>query len=122
MTHANTVVIPLPPSTNGLFSNVRNGGRVVTVKYKNWRAEAGWILRKAQAERIVFPIPGPCWFWAKIELPVKDRGDIDNRHKAAIDLLVSLGLTPDDKWQWRAIQERCEDVDAGTARLSWGLI
>ena len=54
------------------------------------------------------PIAGPYRF--TIQLPQKMRGDVDNRTKLAADLLVELGVTPDDRHAISVKAERCADV------------
>lgn len=44
-----------------------------------------------------------------IHLPKNMRGDIDNRAKSAIDLLVSLGATPDDKHLIKLVMTKTAD-------------
>ena len=81
--------IPIPPSTNGLFATVGRR-RVITSAYRGWRERAGWELTISKSK----PVTGP--YKLTILLPARMRGDLDNRVKATSDLLVSLGLTPDD--------------------------
>lgn len=90
------VTIPTPPSVNSLFGNRAKGragkGRFVTKKYRAWRVEAGKELMTQR--RKLTPVSGAYRIY--ITLP-KIRGDADNRSKAVLDLLVSHGLTDDDR-------------------------
>ena len=92
---AHWLTIPPPPSVNALFANAAGKGRVRSARYKQWAIAAGWRL---QSQRSNWPTiaPGQSYCIA-LRLPVDYRSDIDNAGKAPIDLLVSLGVVPDDK-------------------------
>lgn len=82
-----------PPSTNALYRNAPRVGRVKTRDYKTWLNAAGWQLK----EQRVGHVSGPYFLHLALARPKdKRRRDIDNRIKAASDLLVSLGITDDD--------------------------
>ena len=103
------ITLPLPPSTNHLYANVRGIGRVKTVRYKQWiKAADGYLLAQ---KRDLTPIAGP------VELTVfinpKTRGDTSNRIKAAEDYLVSRELTDDDIHTWKVSCERTQFVPEG---------
>lgn len=85
--------LPLAPSTNALFANAEKG-RVKTASYKSWRNGAGLVLNVQKCKPL--PVRSPYLFVATVEIDRK--GDIDNRVKATIDLLVGAGLVPDDRW------------------------
>ena len=84
------VHLPLAPSTNNLFINVPRRGRVPSTRYKTWRQAAGWDLESQQPHAIAGPVD------VEIALPIKMQGDIDNRAKAPLDLLVTHKLIDDD--------------------------
>ena len=114
-----TFTIPLPPSSNNLFANSRNGGRFISPKYKAWREEAGWAIRKAQASwdqaqwtmaKSLFAGGGHT---LRISIPEDARGDASNRIKAAEDLLVSLRITADDSKAQGVQVERDGSVPKG---------
>ena len=98
--------ITIPPSTNGLFATVGRR-RVITSAYRQWRERAGWELTISKSK----PVTGP--YKLTILLPARMRGDLDNRVKATSDLLVSLGLTPDDHQAVSVHAERSRDVLPG---------
>lgn len=79
-----TLKLPPPPSTNALYS----GRRFKTASYKAWINEAGWELKMQHWQ----PVKGA--FELLVQLP--GRGDLDNL-KAVPDLLVSMGVIPDDR-------------------------
>jgi Holliday junction resolvase RusA-like endonuclease len=85
------IEIPRPPSVNGLYRNVAGRGRVKTLRYRTWIRAAG---NEINAQRPLEPISGP--YVAEITVD-KGRADLDGLAKGPLDLLVALGLTPDDK-------------------------
>ena len=99
--------LPLPPSTNGAYVNRPGKGRARSAKHAAWKREAGWLIKIAKPGKIA----GPYRF--TILLPIGMRGDISNRVKLAEDLLVELGVTPDDRHAIRSYPVRCADVPAG---------
>ena len=101
--------LPIPPSSNNLYAG--KSRRFKTPAYKRWIEEAGWQLRDIK----VRPVKG--WYRLHIRLPVKMRGDNDNRHKALSDLLVRHGLTPDDNRCWDSRQTRDHNVKPKTCQF-----
>lgn len=82
-------VIPTPPSVNAMRATVK-GRQVLTREWRKWKVEAASWIHDA-------PRMGTGPFRITIELPVKLRGDIDNRAKAPLDLLQAQGVIDDDK-------------------------
>jgi Holliday junction resolvase RusA-like endonuclease len=79
-----------PPSVNALFYNRKSGGRGKTLVYRNWQ-------RDALTELSLHPhwhVPGRVA--VRIQVGAA-RGDIDNRVKATLDLLVRAGRIMDDR-------------------------
>ncbi len=97
--------VPLPPPANNAFVNVPGVGRVRSSAYKAWTESAGLIIKSKKAS----PIEGA--YSVTIVLPRKTRGDVDGRIKGILDVLVSLGLTPDDK--------HCEEVTCRRGDISY---
>jgi crossover junction endodeoxyribonuclease RusA len=85
------IKLPVSPSVNSLFRNVRGKGRVKTGAYKAWITEAGL---KLNLQRPV-PVLGPVHI--TIRVPDTSRADLDNLAKGPIDLLVAHGLIDDDR-------------------------
>jgi Holliday junction resolvase RusA-like endonuclease len=84
--------IPTPPSTNHLFRTA-GARRVKTDPYKAWLTEAGWEIRRQRVPLTLGPVA--------VTLTVQrltrgGRADIDNRIKAALDLLVKQCVIGDD--------------------------
>ena len=90
--HGFSISIPVPPSVNHMHKSGR-GYRYSTAEYRNWQRSAGWeVLRQK-------PVPlTACRYEVELTLPAKLRGDIDNRIKPVLDLLVKLGVVPDDRF------------------------
>ena len=99
--------LPLPPSVNGMYRNVRGRGRVATKALKQWKFDAAWEITLQDAVPIRVP------YNLALYLPPKMRGDIDNRVKGVSDILVAFGLIPDDRHAQRVSSERSEDVKPG---------
>jgi Holliday junction resolvase RusA-like endonuclease len=97
----------IPPSVNSIFFNRPKGkGRGKTLAYRNWRAIADRELRDQPS----WHVPG------KVVIKIRvgpARGDIDNRIKATLDLLVCAGRIEDDKHVAFVSAER--DTFAGTS-------
>jgi Holliday junction resolvase RusA-like endonuclease len=85
------LLLPVPPSANGLFANRAAGGRHRVKVYDEWRLEAGWSLQMQRPGRIAGP------YILEITIPRGVGGDLDNRIKPISDLLVSLRVIDDDK-------------------------
>jgi crossover junction endodeoxyribonuclease RusA len=102
-----TLVLPLPPSVNAAYRNVRGKGRAKTQKYRDWEADAGVYLMQ-QREWKSQKVNGS--YELDIRLPENIKGDIDNRIKCVSDLLVSVGAVEDDKHARRVSIERHADV------------
>lgn len=86
--------IPVPPSLNNLFANVkgeRGGGRTLTDRYKTWRNAAGWVVNSQRPN----PVRGP----VNLTIVIEDggsRADLDNLIKPLADLLVAHALIDGD--------------------------
>ena len=84
------VHLPKPPSSNGLFLNLKRGGRAKTEQYKAWIAWAGHELNRQASEKVSGPI--------RVRIIVdKGRADLANLEKATTDLLVRHKLIDDDR-------------------------
>lgn len=88
--------IPLPPTVNNLYANVPGKGRVKSETYRIWKNAAAWDMRLSGGTRTRtwHPIMGR----VAVTLIVGRycRGDIDNRAKGALDLLVDMAVIGDD--------------------------
>jgi crossover junction endodeoxyribonuclease RusA len=88
-----TITLPMPPSLNNIFVNVRGRGRVPSKKYCAWKKIAGWALI-AQSPR---KIDGPVTIAMRLARPTAN-SDLDNRIKPLLDLLVIHGVITDDRY------------------------
>lgn len=90
-----TLTLPLAPSTNGLYATrkkpgPRQWGRRKSEKYMKWIGDAGWTLKMQKPPKFVGSVA------IAICVPKDMRGDIDNRCKATMDLLVTHKVITDD--------------------------
>ena len=84
--------LPLPPTTNNLFAQNKNGRRFKSPIYTQWQ----WMAMEALSRQKVDHLPrGPFRF--AMTVPEDMRGDVDNRIKPALDFCVAHAITPDDK-------------------------
>jgi len=96
--------IPVPPSTNKLFVNVPGRGRVKSSEYRKWRDTAGRSIQSQPHAKV----PGRVSITIEVR---RGRGDIDNKVKAVLDLLVLHRLIDDDK-HVESVTARWSDVDS----------
>lgn len=83
------ITLPMPPSTNALFTN-RRGGRARTPEYDAWLEHAALVLNRQRVQ----PIKGRVE--VRIDLDESRRGDADNRIKPVLDFLVKRGVLGGD--------------------------
>jgi Holliday junction resolvase RusA-like endonuclease len=87
-----TIELPLPPTANNAYpTNGKTGRRYLSKRAREWQNEAGWILAIGHAPRMA----GPYRF--SLRIPENARGDADGYLKLPIDLMVTSGVTIDDK-------------------------
>lgn len=99
--------LPLAPPVNNLFATVRGGKRVRSAKYDIWRKQAGLEMLTQRRRAVLGP------FRVEIAVPYLMAGDIDNRIKPVLDLLVEHGLTADDSKAMRVAVSRSAEVEPG---------
>lgn len=87
-----TLTMPVPPSLNNIFTNVRGKGRVRTARYRTWARAAGNEVM-AQTKR---NFPGPVLVDITCKRP-RSNCDVDNYIKGCLDLLVDMAVLSDDK-------------------------
>ena len=91
MTDPVVILLPLAPSTNGLFAGQKR--RYRSPEYKSWVTEAGWDLASQRPRKchgkvsLAFEVREP---------PTRRHEDLSNRLKAAEDLLVEHGIIEGD--------------------------
>lgn len=86
-----TFTMPIPPSVNQMFRNVRGKGRVKTGHYEAWRGHAATSLRLQH----IAPIGGNVVVLFGVERQ-SAIADIDNRIKAMLDAIVAAKIIGDD--------------------------
>ena len=88
------IELPLPPTANNAYpTNRTSGRRYLSRRAKEWKNRAGWEAMIGKTEGGA--VKGPYGF--TIRIPEKARGDADGYIKLAQDLLVDIGITPDDR-------------------------
>ena len=93
-----SLTLPVPPSLNMAFLNVRKRGRVKAPHYREWCSVADQLLALSGNK----PLTGSVG--VSIKLP-RIRGDIDNRVKPILDALSRSGLIDDDrKVEWLSVE------------------
>jgi Holliday junction resolvase RusA-like endonuclease len=108
--------LPLPPSANGLFLNLKGGGRAKTQAYKAWREEAAWHVKQAWRQQGKPEIADqPMRLEVDLGLCGRTR-DAGNCLKAIEDLLVWALPVPDDRWNDEITIRRSVAAD-GLARV-----
>lgn len=111
-----TLRLPLPPSVNALYRNVRGVGRVRATGYRRWIISAG-------AYGITQKPPGGFPHFARdfevvVLIPAKTRGDVDNRAKATLDLLTAWQIISDDRHAQAVTIRRVLDMPSDECRVT----
>lgn len=88
---AQTFYLPVPPSLNNAFINIKGRGRIKSPEYRAWTVEAGYRL-KGQGP---VPIKGPVMV-SIIAIETNLQRDIDNLIKPVLDLLVAHQIIEGD--------------------------
>jgi len=106
------IALPLPPSTNNMFINARNGkGRVISPTYRSWRKTAAKALTLSSWDMPARP------YAITIRVNVNHQSDIDNRTKAVLDLLVEHKVIDGDQWVNALHVYRDRSVDGCTVEF-----
>lgn len=104
--------LPRPVSTNRMHTPAGRGKRRSDA-YEQWRGEAGWEIAMARPRMNLKALPARCRWRSRIRISVDDRMDSDNPVKPLHDLLVSMGVVPDDRNLWGGTYGRSRLVPAG---------
>ncbi|UPT53092.1 endodeoxyribonuclease [Synechococcus phage Yong-M3-232] len=113
-----TIDMPLPPSVNNLFTNLKGGGRAKSAVYKAWIEEARWHVMIAwrNAGKPEWPAETPMRLDMRLGIEGRRR-DCSNCVKAIEDLLVKNLPVPDDCWNDAGSWQRDETIP-GLARVT----
>ena len=115
-----TFDLPLPPSANALFANVRGKGRVKTAEYKAWIEEARWHVLTAWRTQGKPEVGAQTPMRLSLRLGlVGRRRDAGNCLKAIEDILVRELPIPDDRYNDRIVILRDETIP-NIARVTIG--
>lgn len=85
------IKLPVPPSTNHLYSTGSHGKRFRSAEYEAWITMAGYQLNLQRPPKITGKAV------IEIACPRNGRRDLDNHFKAILDLLVKHGIVRDDR-------------------------
>lgn len=97
----------LPPSTNHLYLNVPNRGRVKTRAYEDWIFQAGLMLNRQIEGRFT----GRVDILIEIEDAHQNR-DASNTIKPLEDLLVKCGVIEDDRAKYvRSVKAQWANIE-----------
>jgi Holliday junction resolvase RusA-like endonuclease len=84
-------LVPWPPSVNQMRIAIR--GRLISApEYRDWLDEAGAAVVSQNPDTFI----GPVEVDIALGNPNKRKFDIDNRAKAVLDLMVTLGIIEED--------------------------
>ncbi len=89
------VTVPIPPSANNLFCNLKRGGRVPTKEYTAWKKGADPLVARLRP-----PPSYPCKFFYLLSGKVFMQRDGGNCEKALLDACVRTGVIPDDSLKY----------------------
>lgn len=95
--------LPIPPSTNNLYVNTRNG-RVLSEKGREWKDAAALIVRMCKLRPWVASVRKPFGIEYTVVGPVNMSRDLANCEKIMTDVLVECGVIPGDSLRaglWR---------------------
>lgn len=101
--------LPYPPSLNAKYGKRADGGVYLKRSVRDWRNLAGWEIHRQKPDRI----EGPYRFKMLVARPDNRTRDIDNLIKEPLDLLVSLGVVPDDSLVSKASAEWSDHIGVG---------
>lgn len=87
------IVLPLPPSTNNLYSNVRGRGRVLNKTGREYKQLAGMIARAARPPLLRCDV----LVTMTVYFPNRRRRDLDNTLKVALDSLKGIAYCDDSQ-------------------------
>lgn len=109
------IEMPLPPTTNNLFINIKRG-RIISPDYREWKADVLKYLKGVGAVR-QYPVAITCIIvdgtgW-------RSNSDVANREKAAVDALVENHILEGDSCKYvRSVQSvLLEMEDAAEVRF-----
>ena len=94
------VTLPLPPSANALFRNLKSGGRAKTAEYKAWTETARYAVITAwRAANKPSVAAKDTPMMLTIDAGITDRSrDLGNVEKAISDVLAKELPIPDDRY------------------------
>lgn len=111
-----TFDLPMPPTTNNMFStDFKTKRRFTSKAYAAWKREAGDTLGAQYAAYGSPSVHRPVA--VHIRLGINYQSDIANREKAITDLLVATLDMPDDRYIDRLLIERDPSVTGAVVTI-----
>lgn len=113
------ITLPLPPSANNMFVNLKGGGRAKSATYKAWTEDARWhVIMAWRAAGKPEWKDRPMEIHFRLGLEGRKR-DASNCIKALEDILCRELPIPDDCWNDFGSWQRDENIP-GFARITIG--
>lgn len=100
------VTLPLPPTANNMFFNLKTGGRAKTTQYKDWLRIASAEMQAAYVRAGKPTVPDKEKMALTVTVGANYRRDITNCVKAVEDALCAFLPLPDDRYNDRVLIER----------------
>lgn len=91
--------LPVPPSTNAMWSPRKGGGQRLSDSYSAWLSEAGWHLEQQRPGCIRGD------YDLTLRIPFVSHRDLGNYEKPLSDLLEKHGVIRNDKFASRIVLE-----------------
>lgn len=90
--------LPLPPSTNHLYINLKRGGRAKSAAYKDWLRIARGVLQTAFVASGSPVVPDKAKMALSMRVGCNYRRDVTNCAKPIEDALCAFLPIPDDRY------------------------
>ena len=90
-----SVTVPIPPSTNNLYVNLKRGGRVPSKEYTAWQKAVMELVARLRP-----PVSYPCKFFCLLSGKVFQQRDGDNCQKPLLDMCKKAGVIADDSLKY----------------------
>jgi crossover junction endodeoxyribonuclease RusA len=86
------ITLPFPLPVSACFENIPKRGRIATQRYRDWTAEALWMIASQRPRKFT----GEVSVAVALVAPDKRARDADNTLKCVMDALVKASVIKDD--------------------------
>lgn len=107
---------PTPPTLNKAYPTF-NGRRIPSRELKAWKIAAAKVIQ-TQIEQMAEAFIFKKHYALHYRFNINHNSDIGNREKCASDLLVKLGIIPDDCWCDKIIIERDRTITGASVEIT----